>query len=510
MPPLPPNITKAGILRTTPSWEQRHFARRDNVTRFISRRFPNKPRDDPGLANPPLPPGASRLAFHKGSTRPGSNFSRSNFQWVAVAELPRLTNDTIFPIALAISENSETVVAGYPTSEPNTGKVRVYSFSSESGLSLKGQELDYPEEVDSQGNEKAGFSTAITNDGTNLIVGIPSRTINESANNGLVFSYKFNVAFPQWNQQGEAMYDKQAESVELTNLQYGRSIAISDFNTSTARWYTVAGIPGSGDPAGDPLASTNLPNRGSIYVVSLKNDGEFSENIGTDAYYTAAIFYGEAKNDKFGSSTDISNLTNNKLFVAAASHSNTNSYVRMLVGTGTSLPDSFNWAAAPTNFPTEDVILFTAPSKLSVRTTADGSIVVIGNPFQDSVVVKYSTDEWATDGSFLGQTLQGITSSGFGTSVAIDRSASSTSLEGTIIVIGQPFYSTPLKSNCGRVIVMEFINNAWQQVLNPIVGQSENEQLGLTVAMRDDGSFLASGSSSLGRAALFQVRNVCE
>ena len=56
-----------------------------------------------------------------------------------------------------------------------------------------------------------------------------------------------------------------------------------------------------------------------------------------------------------------------------------------------------------------------------------------------------------------------------------------------------------------------FINNAWQQVLNPVVGQSENEQLGLTVAMRDDGSFLASGSqSSLGRAALFQVRNICE
>ena len=43
------------------------------------------------------------------------------------------------------------------------------------------------------------------------------------------------------------------------------------------------------------------------------------------------------------------------------------------------------------------------------------------------------------------------------------------------------------------------------------MGQSENEQLGLTVAMRDDGSLLAAGSqNSLGRAALFQVRNVCE
>ena len=243
--------------------------------------------------------------------------------------------------------------------------------------------------------------------------------------------------------------------------------------------------------------------------MSLKNDGEFSSSIGTDAFYTDAIFYGQATNDKFGSSTDISNLTNNKLFVAAASHSNTNSYVRMLVGTPTGT-DLFTWDAAPTNSGGNS-IFDSDPSQLCVRTTTDGSIVVIGNPSQDSVVVKYSTDEWQTNGSFLGQTLQGITLSGFGTSVAIDRSASSTSLEGTIIVIGQPLYSTPLKPNCGRVIVMEFINNAWQQVLNPVVGQSENEQLGLTVAMRDDGSFLASGSqSSLGRAALFQVRNICE
>ena len=127
MPPLPPNLAKQTILRTTPSWEQRHFARRDNLIRFITHRFPNKPRDDPGLANPPLPPGSSRLAFHKGSTRPGRN-SRTDFQWVAVAELPRITNNTTFPIALAISSNSGTVVAGYPTSIPNTGKVRAHSF----------------------------------------------------------------------------------------------------------------------------------------------------------------------------------------------------------------------------------------------------------------------------------------------------------------------------------------------------------------------------------------------
>ncbi len=508
MPPLPPNLAKHTILRTTPSWEQRHFARKDNVTRFITHRFPNKPRDDPGLANPPLPPGASRLAFHKGSTRPGSN-SRSDFQWVAVAELPRITNNTTFPIALAISSNSGTVVAGYPTSIPNTGKVRAYSFSSESGLSLKGQELDYPEGVGAQGNQEAGYSAAVTSDGTNLLVGIPSRQIGANQTNGIVFSYKFNTAGLGWTGQGGGMYDSQAESGGLTNLQYGRSLAISDFDTSTARWYTVAGIPGSGDPAGNPLATTGQANRGSIYVVSLKNDGEFSSSIGTDDFYTDAIFYGQATNDKFGSSTDISNLTNNKIFVAVASHSNTLSYVRMLVGTRTGT-DQFTWDAAPTNSGGNS-IFDSDPSQLCVRTTTDGSIVVIGNPSQDSVVVKYSTDEWQTNGSFLGQTLQGITLSGFGTSVAIDRSASSTSLEGTIIVIGQPFYSTPLKPNCGRVIVMEFINNAWQQVLNPVVGQSENEQLGLTVAMRDDGSFLASGSqSSLGRAALFQVRNICE
>jgi hypothetical protein len=510
MPPLPPNISKTGIIRTVPSWEQRHFARRDNVIRFISRRFPNKPRDDPGLPNPPLPPGTTRLAYHKGSTRPGNNFAV--LQWVAVAELPRRTNNSSDPISLAISDNSETLVAGYPNVAPDTGRVIAYSFSSGSGLSPKGQELVYTDGEGSEGNQEAGFSAAITSDGANLLVGIPSRQIGENETNGIVFSYKFNAAGPEWAGQGGGMYYLQAESAGLTNLQYGRSLSISDFDTSTARWYSVAGIPGSGDPAGDPLGATGQPNRGSIYVVSLKNDGEFSSNIGTDAFYTDAIFYGGTAEDKFGSSTDISNLTGGKIFVAAASHSldPANSYVRMLVGTQGLGPDSFTWQAAPTTDGSDDSIFTTDASELSVRTTADGSIVVIGNPAENSVTVKYSTDEWETDGTQLGQTLQGIASSKFGASVAIDRSASSTSLEGTTIVIGQPLYSTPLLSECGRVVVMEYVNGGWRQVLNSVVGTSEEEKLGLSVAMREEGSFMAGGSqSTLGRAALYQVRDAC-
>lgn len=507
MPPLPPNITKAGILRTTPAWEQRHFARRDNVTRFITHRFPNKPRDDPGLANPPLPPGTSRLAFHKGSTRPGSNFSRSDFQWVAVAELPRIVNTAGLPITLDISEeieNSETIAVGYPKTSGAATISRFYSYNE----STKTLTQITNNGVDIFPIFSSGSAIAISGDKEIVLIG--SRNLENGQpvsfdNAGQLFSGKLQTTGTEYSHTADTYY-----APETSNLLYGSSASISDLDAENNRYYSTAGVPGV------------TTNTGAIWVVSFQNSGAFAANIANDILVPTK-FKGLGTDDNYGISSDISNLvtdgTNRYLYVVASASDfvNLNTYVRVLVGSIASgddvdTPGDWTWNVAPTSppqTPPPSIYSVAEGSVTSVAITSDGTLVIIGDHVNNVVQIFQSTDRWVTNPTQVGQSIQGAAGTFFGKSVAIDRSASANNIEGTTIVIGQPSYDTPIKPNCGRVIVMEFINGAWQQVLNPVIGQNENEQLGLSVAMRNNNSFVAAGSyTTQGRVALFKVRDL--
>ena len=497
MPPVPPNLAKHTILRTTPSWEQRHFARKDNVTRFITHRFPNKPRDDPGLANPPLPPGASRLAFHKGSTRPGSNFSRSDFQWVAVAELPRLTSPGGLPITLAISEdieNSETIAVGYPKLSGAATISRFYSYNE----STKTLTPITNNGVDADPIFSSGSAIAISGDKEIVLIG--SRNLQNGQpvsfdNAGQLFAGKLQSSGIAYSRTADTYYEP-----ETSNLLYGSSASISDLDTENNRYYSTAGVPGV------------TTNTGAVWVVSFQNSGAFAANIANDILIPT-LFKGLNTNDNFGISSDISNLvtegTNRYLYVVASASDfvNLNTYVRVLVGSIESgddvdTPTDWNWNAPPSIYSVAD------GSVTSVAMTSDGTMVILGDQKNNRVQIYQSTDKWATS-TQVGQTITGAASTFFGSSVAIDRSASANNIEGTTIVIGQPEYSTPIKPNCGRVIVMEYMNGAWQPALNPVIGENENEQLGTTLAMRNNNSFVAAGShTTQGRVALFKVRDL--
>ena len=502
MPPLPPNITKAGILRTTPSWEQRHFARRDNVTRFITHRFPNKPRDDPGLPNPPLPPGASRLAFHKGSTRPGKNFAV--LQWVAVANFPRSPNvGSTEPMSLALTADNQNILLSYARdSDGGNSITRLFSYSQSQGLVKKGNDFTKGDAKGQSSQSNAGISAAIAPGGGLILLGGPYSD-NGGANprTGFVCSIAVDVSNPTTPPFNESTELEMYNDPLVNDAEYGTSAAISQFSDTDNGWYAAIGSPGY----------SPTPGESSFIVIKLSPQAgppAYSQTTIGDAAGTLAAFSGP---NQLGFSIDISNdiydedePPNHNIYAlvgAPGETSSDNSYARIVKGIEVT-PGNWTWTKQ------QDFGNINGGVGYSVAITDDASIIVYSDPAANTVYVHHSITGW---GSYVTlPSLSGAAGTNYGFAVAIDRSASAYDLDGTTIAIGQPGYSDPCRPGCGRVLVMEYINGQWRQVLNPIIGTSENEGFGTSLAMRTSDSILVGGShETLGSAALYQVRDAC-
>ena len=496
MPPLPPNMARQTIIKTTPSLHQRHFARKDNHIRFITRRFPNKPRDDPGLPNPPLPPGASRLAFHTGSTGLRQHNPISH-QWVAIAEVPPNPTDQTKRVGLAISDNSETLVVGYPLdSSASVGEpvVKAFTYSEDGGLVQKGTNITFPDTSVYTDRYAAGHAVAVSNTGNLMIVGDPTVDVTDSgtrydeAGNAQTLNY-----FPllEWKTKNFAVYEPVAASL---GVNYGWSTAISDYDSTNSVWYTAIGSPIDK----------------SFSIITLSSDGAIINLIGGPSI-DATKFRESVGTELLGYSTSISNIQGGTtIYIVAGAPYETSgtAFVRIIKGvlSGTPATDPTNWSWTTQQDITSPITTNSYFGR-TVAMTLDGSIIIVGDKAHDKAYVYASTDGWSNY-SQLGQDFQGASSTGFGHSVAIDRYASATNPEGTTIVISQPEYSDPIRPNCGRVLIFEYINGGWKQVLNAVTGNSENEKLGQAIAMRSSEAFLAAGSQASGRVALFSVREV--
>ena len=70
MPPLPPNVTKAGLLRSKSGWNNSSLSRRSNTTRgLLSTRTPHSSGNSGGgVPNPSFGIGVVREAFPRGAT----------------------------------------------------------------------------------------------------------------------------------------------------------------------------------------------------------------------------------------------------------------------------------------------------------------------------------------------------------------------------------------------------------------------------------------------------------
>ena len=490
MPPLPPNLSRANIISKAPSWGQKTMARRDNVTRFITRRFPAEPSGDTNWVNPSLPPGASRLAIpvgHSGTHNPRPIFPR--LEWELVGELPiNPDQGNSVPMSLALSVNTNVIAVGYPGEESgDTGLVRVYKFDEATKRFVqKGQDLTYTDT-----NYGGGTSVALTDTGSNLLVGIPTQRRGDNNADGAAIAYESKPS--AWDRVGPEMYYVPLRPDEF----YGTSVSFSSYATTTERWYSTAGAPG-----GD-----------TIYINSHNANVSWNNDIGrNDMGYNEELV--GPTSSRFGASSDISNpfgSTSLHVVVGAPGTSPTDaSFFRIIKGNENGVKDNgqdevWAWTTIYDSSDEENIGTVNGQLGASVAIVADGTLVVAGDPANAVVYVLSSADGGGT-WKMLGPSIKGQSSSTrFGQSVGVDRSASGGSVDGTTIVIGEPDYDAPGRPAAGRVLVLEYLqaSGTWIPVMNSVVGLSEYESFGETVAMVASDGFAAAGNRDSGRVAMY-------
>jgi hypothetical protein len=308
MPPLPPNMARQTIIRTTPSWHQKHFARKDSHIRFLTRRFPNKPRDDPGLPNPSLPPGASRLAFPIGSTG-SQTHSKTVLNWVAVAELPINLTGQVRKVELAISDNSETLVISYPLdNQGGDAIVKTFTYTEDGGLIQKGDNIVFGQSKGYPDQYAAGQAVAISNTGDFMLVGDPTGNEEGGGSTEIGLIWPLTYIGNDWVQGGDTYYNPLANGIN-----YGWSTSLSDFDSTNMQWYSTAGAPGVE----------------AFWIVTFDQNGAFKANIGTDAPDpSSSPFSNVGGTELLGYTSAISNIQGGTTIYAAAGAPN-------LLSTGT-------------------------------------------------------------------------------------------------------------------------------------------------------------------------------
>ena len=485
MPPLPPNLSRTGIIRTTPSWNQRTMSLRNTHIRHISSRFPSEPSCDTGWVNPSLPPGAARLAIPKMATaNPRPIFCKHVWELVDTLPLKSDPGNTV-PFTLSLAKDVNVMTVGYPAESSGVGLVRTYEFDGMTkSFVQKGQDLNY-----AGANEyAAGTGAAVTADGSVVLVGIPSELTGSPTPhkaNGLAIAYLYDGA-TTWNSTGSVMY----YVPEATDRFYGYSVAYSGFSTATSRWYSTAGVPGAN----------------TLFLNAQDSDGIWQADIGT----TGALIGvgGAVGTGRFGAASDVSDLTGGAgsyLYTIAGApgqDGNDDSYFRIARATEDGDGPWTPWTAVYDSY--TDFGPVTGTLGTSVAMVADGTLVIAGDPTNGNVYVYSSTTGNPSTWSRLGPVIQSEhIGTRFGQSVGVDRDASGTSTQGTTIVVGEPDFNAPGRPLSGRVVVLEYIETTWHRVLNGVNGTAENEHFGETVAMVASDRFAAAGNRDSGRVAVY-------
>jgi hypothetical protein len=461
MPPLPPNLSRAGVLRTMPAWNQRTSSRRDNHTRFLTKRFPVKPSSDTNWVNPSLPPGASRLAQPIGST--GHRHRRPIIppvtpEWLLLYTAAPLQarDEGAPPGAVSIAYDVDAFALGYPNVSGETSGARAYEYNDvtdtfvDVGNVLSGTSSFYLEYARS-------LALAVNSTlGTILAVGVPNGNGNLA---GAVQTLALTGA--TWTAVDTISYNY----APVNGMEYGSSVSISAYDEATTAYYLAIGGPGSD----------------AAQVAKLQSGGALTGFVSTAISGTGA----------FGTSVSISDYLGGAMRVAIGAPDGTNGFVRIIELSGGSWTTQATITVATSNFGN------------SVSLSSDGTVLAVGDPQNGIARVYY--DDGGTWTLLPGGALTGQSSSSlFGTAVSVDRDASSSDLNGITVAVGEPEYSIPARTKTGRVCVMEHLSGDWVQVLSPIVGLSEFERFGESVALAPGGQkFVAGGSASVGRTAVY-------
>jgi hypothetical protein len=329
-------------------------------------------------------------------------------------------------------------------------------------------------------DDEGGSAVAISRNGLAVAVGSPGAYAGNT-NDGMMKVYKYRTE--GWDLQavieGQAIFD-----------ELGRSVALSDDGKIVA-----VGLPFV-DP--DDLTTNVTARAGKVQVYRINKQEGTDPMDGTSYVQIGSNIVGQAPDDQFGWSVDISG---NGLTVVIGARQLC--LVRVL-----RFDDAFNeWEVLGegtgcfSNFSIDNISFGD-----SVSISNDGSVIAIGAPsFENKrgsvYVFRYNEDNggiWEV----LGQQLNGEASGdAFGSTLSLSDN-------GMVLAVGSPFNDGgeipgaipgggTIDAEAGSCHIFEYNNSSqkWQQLGSVIVGEAIFDNFGTSVSLSADGSIVAIGAS---------------
>ena len=299
-------------------------------------------------------------------------------------------------------------------------------------------------------NDQSGNSVSLSSDGTIVAIGTANNTIN--SNTGYVSIYKNTNG--TWTQIGDDLFG------EAAGDKSGFSVALSSDGTIVA--------------IGAPYNDNNGTDSGSVRLFSF--NGISWNQVGN-------VINGENAGDLFGYSVSLSD--NGKTIAIGAKNNDATGLNAGQVKIFSNIGGEWNQvgnAIYGENANDE--------SGSSISLSADGTIVAIGAEknsgnglFSGHVrVYEIIENEWIQ----IGNDIDGEAANDFSGTVSLSNN-------GDILAIGAKFNDQNGASS-GHVRIYQNINNSWSQIGNDIDGENEEDQFGFSVALSENGDFVAIGA----------------
>lgn len=276
-----------------------------------------------------------------------------------------------------------------------------------------------------------------------------------------------------------------------------------------AQW-TQVGNAINGQAANDRCGfSTAISADGSVVAMGSSGNSSGSSNAGqvrifgyTNGVWTqiGSDLNGESSGDQTGQSVSLS--SDGSIVAIGEPFNNDLGYTSGQVRVFKNIDN--NWSQIGQDLYGQNAI---AEAGKSVDLSADGSIVAFGAPNTTVNGVFFAGKVKVFELQNNSWVQKGGDIEGDGTIIKFGQSVS-LSDSGNIIAIGQtgdPSNVNP--SDTGRVMVYQYVGNQWVQLGNTILGSVERDEFGKSVSLSSSGNILAIGAYSNNVVKVFELTN---
>eukprot|EP00980_Cylindrotheca_fusiformis_P013125 scaffold3297_cov132-Cylindrotheca_fusiformis.AAC.5 len=181
--------------------------------------------------------------------------------------------------SVALSKDGKTLAIGSPGNNANSGHVRVYQWDNgKSSFNQLGGDID-----GEAANGQAGFSVAISEDGSVVAIGAPAADFYT----GQVHVFYWDVVKSNWSQRGSAIFgegrvDFLGSSVDLSDdgnilavgARNGKYVMVFQWQEDSGKWEPIAeALTGGGDESFFGYSvSLSTPSSGSTIVIVVGSE----------------------------------------------------------------------------------------------------------------------------------------------------------------------------------------------------------------------------------------------